>query len=39
MPTGVEILSKLGHFQGDAATTIAGMVAVMALLAYWILKT
>lgn len=39
MTTGVEILAKLGHFQGDAATTIGGMVAVMALVAYWILKT
>jgi hypothetical protein len=39
MTTGVEIFTKLGHFQGDAATTIGGMVAVMALLAYWILKT
>lgn len=39
MTTGVEILAKLGQFHGDVATAIGGMVAVMVLVAYWILKT
>ena len=39
MTTGVVLLAKLGQFHGDVATTIGGMVAVMALVAYWILKT
>lgn len=39
MTSGFEILAKLGHFQGDAATAVGAMVAVLAVLAYWILKT
>ncbi len=39
MSAVVEILAKLGQFHGDAATAIGGMVAVMVLIAYWILKT
>lgn len=37
--TSIEILAKLGHFQGDAASAVGAMVAVMVVLAYWILKT
>lgn len=39
MTSGVEILARLGHFNGDAAQTVGAMVAVMVVLAYWILKT
>jgi hypothetical protein len=39
MTASLEILAKLGHFQGDAASAVGAMVAVMAILAYWILKT
>jgi hypothetical protein len=39
MTASLEILAKLGQFHGDVATTIGGMVAVMAIVAYWILKT
>jgi hypothetical protein len=31
-------IDKLGHFTHDAATTMAVMLVVMVLLAYWILK-
>jgi hypothetical protein len=32
-------IDKLGHFNHDAATTMAAALVVMVLLAYWILKT
>ena len=32
-------IDKLGHFNHDVATTMAAVLVVMVLLAYWILKT
>jgi hypothetical protein len=35
----IEIYGKLGHFSHDAAMTMAAVLAVLVLMAYWILKT
>ena len=35
----LEIVAKLGHFNHDAATTMAAVLAVVVLMAYWILRT
>ena len=35
----LEIAAKLGHFNQDAATTMAAVLVAVVLMAYWILKT
>jgi hypothetical protein len=35
----IEILAKLGHFNQDAATTMAVVLLAVVVLAYWILRT
>jgi len=39
MTAALEIVAKLGHFNHDAATTMAAVLAAVVLMAYWILKT
>jgi hypothetical protein len=35
----VELLAHLGRLTGDAAGAVAAVVALMVVMAYWILKT
>ena len=35
----LEIVAKLGHFNHDAAMTMAAVLVAIVLMAYWILKT
>lgn len=35
----IATFSKLGHFTHDAILTLAAVLAVLVLFAYWILKT
>jgi hypothetical protein len=35
----IQTFAKLGHFTHDAALTMAAVLAVLVLFAYWILKT
>jgi hypothetical protein len=39
MTAALEAATKLGHFNHDAAMTMAAVLAVVVLMAYWILKT
>lgn len=39
MIAALELATKLGRFSHDAATTMAAVLAVVVLFAYWILKT
>ena len=39
MTATVEILAKLGHFNQDAATTMAVVLLAVVVFAYWILRT
>jgi hypothetical protein len=39
MIAALELATKLGRFNHDAMTTMAAVLAVVALMAYWILKT
>lgn len=38
MTNGFAILAHLGHFNSGGAETVAAMVALMVVGAYWILK-
>jgi hypothetical protein len=35
----IDLIAKLGRLNHDAVTTMAAMLVVLVLLAYWILKT
>ena len=39
MTAALGTVAKLGHFSHDAVTTMAAVLAGVALMAYWILKT
>lgn len=39
MIASIDLIAKLGRFNHDAATTMAAMLVVLVLLAYWILRT
>ena len=39
MIAAIEAAAKLGHFNHDAAMTMAAVLAAVVLMAYWILKT
>jgi len=36
---GVEILAQLGHLHASAAATAAAVLALLVVMAYWILRT
>jgi ABC-type sulfate transport system permease component len=39
MTAGLGIVTKFGHFDHDAAMTMAAVLVGVVLMAYWILKT
>lgn len=39
MTAAIELLAKLGHFNQDAATTMAAVLLAVVVFAYWILRT
>jgi hypothetical protein len=39
MDASIELIAKLGRLSGDAAMSVAAVVLVLVVMAYWILKT